>query len=37
LVALDGCQLMMAHTTTNQKGAGAMQGGIERWHDYWGA
>jgi hypothetical protein len=29
--------LMMAHTTTNQKKAGAMQGGIERWRNHRGA
>ena len=35
-VALDGRQSMMAHTTTNQKRAGAMQGGIEMWRDHRG-
>jgi hypothetical protein len=34
LVALDGRQSMMEHTTTNQKRAGATQGGIERWRDH---
>jgi hypothetical protein len=37
LVALDRSQLIMEHTTTNQKRAGATQGGIERWRDHRGA
>ncbi len=36
LVTLDGRQSMMEHTTTNQKRAGTMQGGIERWRDHRG-